>query len=479
MRAGLSWMAVAVLAGCSGGSPAADVEDADDGLEALPDAEDAGIEDAAPPEDRSGDVRPDGDPFPPVCGDGYLDPAEECDDGNRFNGDECDWECRVGPGSFEYPEPDPAVPQVEPEGPAVEVVGISEGMNVNDSQSLRMIWAGHSFVLVYKGDLPYPAVRVRLLDGTGAAAGGPWEYPVAWSSPLVAAARASDEVGVFIGESATGRLFLWRIDPDTGPIADPIELLPPPPAVQWSALESVAWSLDRYVVASQSWQFTAVSKEGVLLGPHRSLGGFIDSANFLAQVLATPEGIAATNMLRLVALDRELRVLGWSGVLPGEPSTWPVRIFTGLEPVSPVADGLLLFWTADRLAEVSGNVLDLYVGKTDFAGDLVLPPRRVLPDVTAYTHHLTTTTGSAGTAVVWCRGTEDGLTPGNVYLATTDRFGNVRTGPVEVLEEADRVRRCSSVAVAADETGFAVVAIGAGDGGSGYVLLFRRYAPAS
>ncbi len=479
MRADLMWMAVAVLAGCSGGHPTADVEEADDGSDSPPEAEDAGLEDATLPEDRVGDVRPDGDPFPPVCGDGYLDPGEECDDGNRFNGDECDWECRVGPGSFDYPEPDPDVPPVGPEGPAVEVVGTSEGVDLLSPQSLELIWAERNFVLAYQGDLPYPAVRVRLLDGTGAAVGGPWEYPVAWSSPLIAAARTDDEVGVFIGEPATGRLFLWRIDPDTGPIADPIELPPPPPTVQWSRLEGAAWSLDRYVAASQSWQFTAVTKEGLLLGPDRSLGGFIDSANFLVQVLGTPEGIAATNMYRLVALDRELRVLGWSGVLPRGPGTSAEYLEIGANPIAAVPDGLLLFWMALPITEESDRLLDLYVAKTDFLGGLLLPPRKLLSGVTLDKNKLTTAPGAAGVAAVWCRGAEGHLTLGTVYLVTTDRFGNVRTGPVEVLAEADRVRGEPSLAVAADETGFAVVAVGAGDGGSGYVLLFRRYAPAS
>jgi len=27
------------------------------------------------------------------CGDGILDPEEECDDGNRLNNDSCDWRC--------------------------------------------------------------------------------------------------------------------------------------------------------------------------------------------------------------------------------------------------------------------------------------------------------------------------------------------------------------------------------------------------
>jgi len=31
------------------------------------------------------------------CGDGILDPGEECDDGNNVNGDGCDENCRIEP----------------------------------------------------------------------------------------------------------------------------------------------------------------------------------------------------------------------------------------------------------------------------------------------------------------------------------------------------------------------------------------------
>lgn len=43
---------------------------------------------------------------PPPCGNGVLDPGEECDDGNRLDGDGCTWECRVGAGDPVGP-PDP------------------------------------------------------------------------------------------------------------------------------------------------------------------------------------------------------------------------------------------------------------------------------------------------------------------------------------------------------------------------------------
>jgi cysteine-rich repeat protein len=44
---------------------------------------------------------------PPLCGDHVVDPGEECDDGNRKNGDDCTWDCLLGAGD-PVPDPDPA-----------------------------------------------------------------------------------------------------------------------------------------------------------------------------------------------------------------------------------------------------------------------------------------------------------------------------------------------------------------------------------
>ncbi|MBN1773332.1 MAG: hypothetical protein JXB32_18870, partial [Deltaproteobacteria bacterium] len=50
-----------------------------------------------------GDVPPDADAAedrvgPPACGDGVLDPGEECDDADLLPADGCDESCRLEPG---------------------------------------------------------------------------------------------------------------------------------------------------------------------------------------------------------------------------------------------------------------------------------------------------------------------------------------------------------------------------------------------
>ncbi|MBN1770602.1 MAG: hypothetical protein JXB32_05015 [Deltaproteobacteria bacterium] len=102
------WIAVAAvvtLGGCyvshfdaPDGDPA--VSDALDGspVETTEDLREAGPEDRRAPDDAGpGDSRPhlDADAVVAVCGDGTLDPGEECDDGDTDASDECLPDCRI------------------------------------------------------------------------------------------------------------------------------------------------------------------------------------------------------------------------------------------------------------------------------------------------------------------------------------------------------------------------------------------------
>jgi cysteine-rich repeat protein len=97
------------LAGCGNSAASAD----DDGRDQTASDGDAGAFDGEHPDvlrdgTDGGWDRPD-IVVPPTCGDGILDPGEECDDGNRLNGDECDWACRLGPGEPPRRDPDDEV----------------------------------------------------------------------------------------------------------------------------------------------------------------------------------------------------------------------------------------------------------------------------------------------------------------------------------------------------------------------------------
>ena len=52
---------------------------------------------------------------PPLCGNGVLDPGEECDDGNRLDDDSCTWNCHNGTGSGPGPA-DPSARRLVPVG---------------------------------------------------------------------------------------------------------------------------------------------------------------------------------------------------------------------------------------------------------------------------------------------------------------------------------------------------------------------------
>lgn len=122
----------------------------------------------------------------PHCGDGVTDPEEECDDGNRLNGDGCDWLCRVGNGDPQ-PSPDPSFAPYEYGGPAVELeTGQS---NVHGGyERLPFVWTGTEFSTVVLGE-PDPSGDRELdffrFDSEGNRLEDEWlELRVVWASAL-------------------------------------------------------------------------------------------------------------------------------------------------------------------------------------------------------------------------------------------------------------------------------------------------------
>jgi cysteine-rich repeat protein len=119
-------LAVALVFGCGGTRFTGDGDEPDDAVvdgsgdtpvEGSGDGTDGAAEGGAT------DARPEVPEVVVTCGDGVLDPGEECDDGNRMNGDECDWACHAGPGT---------VPPVLSDDPTVEDVGSGDGMQPVD-----------------------------------------------------------------------------------------------------------------------------------------------------------------------------------------------------------------------------------------------------------------------------------------------------------------------------------------------------------
>lgn len=134
-----------VVTGCSGGSGTTS-DDADSGDSSVvsdhvsSESEDGSFETAdaeAPPV------------APPHCGDGVLDPEEECDDGNRLDGDGCDWLCRLGLGEPVDSTPDPSVGDLQRDLSWTPVVpSLPEGATISP-QSLRLVWTGSAYATVW------------------------------------------------------------------------------------------------------------------------------------------------------------------------------------------------------------------------------------------------------------------------------------------------------------------------------------------
>ena len=129
----ISAMTLAALSGCGGGASLISADGSDGSSDVLDEA------DASPPDDSDGETFA----LPPVCGDGNVDPGEECDDGNRMNDDGCDWRCRVGDGTFEYPPPESGASEVTPVAPPLAVVPDAE-FTETDGRA-RLAWGSGAF----------------------------------------------------------------------------------------------------------------------------------------------------------------------------------------------------------------------------------------------------------------------------------------------------------------------------------------------
>jgi len=480
----LAWLLPSIaLSGCPGGtSLASDGADSDADVDILEVAEDDGAGEVADEATEAEDATPREDGFfPAVCGDGILDPGEECDDGDRMNGDGCDWECRIGDGSFDYPEPDPSVPVVTPAAPPVEVVAASEAVAVRDDD-LELIWGGGRYALVYGAELPYPSLRVRILDKEGNTVAGPWEQPVAWSVPRHATAWTGSEFAVFIWESESRTMTLARLDTNAAPVAPVAEVEAPSPATEWADLMSVVWGNDRFLVAGTYWDLATVSAAGAPIGPRVTLGGMLDGTNAMTQAIALPDGFAVTNVRRLAVFDPDLNLTGWSGVIPDiyAAGSSPLTGGGGDDTVATTDDGLLYWWVANfdggGLDEGSPDVGDLWAAKTDFAGTVVLPPRRIMVDATRANDGFRTVAGPAGVGVALNHVADPDYAGCEIWLLTSDRWANLRTEPIIVVD-ADHCGRAYRFALAADDTGFAM-AFASSSGPGADVLQFGRFDPA-
>lgn len=200
-----AWAALLVLALCA--CPASrslsgdGEEDADAGdqadvpspPEAVHDAgrrDDAGLESDSEARDDARDIaldwtRPDyGEPPPSSCGDETLDHGEECDDGNRMNGDGCDWRCRIGDGDVPPADPDPEAGRLSPDA-TQRYVERTPGEHWHQwghpPSRIPFVWTGSAYATVwmhepYEGAAGPTEARFLRLDTAGRMLDDGWRY---------------------------------------------------------------------------------------------------------------------------------------------------------------------------------------------------------------------------------------------------------------------------------------------------------------
>ncbi|MBI5486805.1 MAG: hypothetical protein HY905_05705 [Deltaproteobacteria bacterium] len=162
-------------------------------------------------------------PTAPACGDGVLDPGEECDDWNRMNDDGCDWLCRLGDGD-PPPAPEPGVADYVPSG---DPVPLSDARVSNGCiWEHPLVWTGSEFATVWLQQLDPGegfGARVRFwrFDRAGR------RIDAEWRLPTVLALPASAEVvwlGGGFGLFFTDRSGLWYLRLDTAgkPLGSPV-----------------------------------------------------------------------------------------------------------------------------------------------------------------------------------------------------------------------------------------------------------------
>ncbi|MBI5487924.1 MAG: hypothetical protein HY905_11375 [Deltaproteobacteria bacterium] len=183
---------------CGGGSaPATDDGDGSQDYN-VADGSDASIADDADAvtsdsESDSESADTDAGLLPPAdihCGDGMVAFGEECDDGNRLNGDGCDWQCRWGDGE-DPPDvpPDPDVGHAEQSLPASPLdLGVAHDRYASRSAPNRIPLTsdGSSYATVWAHpassdtDAPMEGTFIRF-DTSGRRLDAPWTYRLASS----------------------------------------------------------------------------------------------------------------------------------------------------------------------------------------------------------------------------------------------------------------------------------------------------------
>ena len=310
-----SWIAVLLVAACAtwrcGGTnlsgdgaddaeaPDADVEATEGGRDNAPDGGDPGADGEEPDTDGGPDSEVLGDGFvldaegwegseyvvlppPSGCGDGIVDPGEECDDWNRLDGDGCDWLCRLGDGD-PPPTPDPGVPDYVPSGDPAPLPG-SAAVSYS-VERIPLVWTGSEFATAWFEPFDVDAdpglIRFWRFDASGRRLDDEWRMPTLRSYGGLEVVWTGSGFALFFGEWETGLWYL-RLDAHGKPLGDPVLIEGDPRAMAPAADLApdgtlvVAWVREEDSSVGWTWcvpgsldliRVRRIDVDGNLLGP--------------------------------------------------------------------------------------------------------------------------------------------------------------------------------------------------------------------
>ncbi|MBN1774479.1 MAG: hypothetical protein JXB32_24680 [Deltaproteobacteria bacterium] len=452
-----------VLVGCSGAAAPAS-QDVGDGLHDArvpPDAVTGEVHDGLL-EARDAEAPP---VAPAHCGDGVLDPDEECDDGNRLNGDDCDWLCRRGPGEPVDHTPDPGVGDLERDvsWTPVPVDGRLYGVHS------VLLWTGSAYATAWvvhaESGPSWGTAQFRLFDRLGRAVVPDWtyEYPdrsfsnidLAWSGRVFALVWSTPADGGVPG------VYGLILDAVGKPLIGPFTLLEDP----GGCIASVTWDGEAFAAV-----WFSDHGEGIGLTRFDELGSVVAVVPGLcdpgpAAVQPRSASSPSATVIAFVfsppgALDS--RRLRWLATADGRLLRPPAELgpLTYMDPVA-------IAWGESRFGIVfdaaSDSTPGLHLALLDQDGLLVGPPRRIVDGVRSPIEFCASAWGAGGWLIAYVDRVDD------VRLLRTDAVG----AAIRDLATADESTTVGGeLAMAFDGEGFGILSHAHVDPRA---LLFTRY----
>jgi cysteine-rich repeat protein len=437
--------ALACLPSCGGHSkPQDDASfdgDKDGDLEFNSDAEDDDDADRASSLDSDIDSPED----VPDCGDGVLDSAEDCDDGNRLNNDGCDWLCRIGNGDPQ-PAPDDSFSPYRYEGAPVELETAPSGIH-GAGERLPLAWTGSDLATVIIG-AGYGSTGMELdfirFDRDGERLDDEWiAESVIWATGLDLV-WTGEHYALFF--SNLGNLFMMLLNSTGKKLSDP-SILTGDPCLSMSSAElaseghAVAWDIEEYIEGGID-EICVGNDEHSALGAYVSLFADDSSGSMLAgplQVIAgqqTFSDIAASSYgFAIASVSRlDIRQLGSVSFMSIDEEISGVVSATnlshGVDRPSVVFGGeeYWVVWNHeedDEPVDGDSEIDELCVARFSPVGVLVDAPTCIAPTGSGHLGEPRISFGDGGLGIVVS--TEFGL-----LFLRTDSAGVVVGEPLEV-----------------------------------------------